>query len=444
MNIPKKSPVLLVAAAFALTGCNLLDVDNPNSLTEESIQLEAAANGVANGSLRLVSDAIADIWEGPAVVADELYWTGSRDAWGQLDNGYIADPFNEFTDAAFPSLGEAVWTAQNAVDILTEHVANNAGVDSFAKDLARAQLFNGMILMVTGELQEDMTFSDKMEDGPPVGPGGMSAVLDRAIDNLTAAVDGFAALDEDDLETQARAVRARAYMSRTIWDELNPTATAGGAIAFASALADANAVLTVAAGADWKYSLTYASGGAFCDMCDNVNNRGENQWDASLVELTGPGASGRTGNVTLLDPVSGDPDPVVADVLDAFGDNQYADLTIASARLMHLIVAEDALANGDTGTFETHINAIRAFDSQADFTSGGAVSDVDILQHTRRVNTLFMGLRLQDMYRWGLTDPLWQAGSQAANAPGTMLPITVIECRANRYLTGNCETVSGS
>ena len=59
-----------------------------------------------------------------------------------------------------------------------------------------------------------------------------------------------------------------------------------------------------------------------------------------------------------------------------------------------------------------------------------------MLQHTRRVNTLYMGLRLQDMYRWGLTDPLWAAGSTALTNPGEMLPITIVEIRANCNLNG--------
>ena len=154
------APAIAVAAVVALSGCNLLDVTNPNSLVEESIMLEAAANGVVNGSLNRISNGISDVWEGYLVTSDELYWIGSRDAWGQLDQGYVGNPENEFLDGAFPSLGQGVWMAQNAVEILTEHAANSS---AFAKDLARAQLYNGMMLMVTGEVQEDMTFS--MEPG---------------------------------------------------------------------------------------------------------------------------------------------------------------------------------------------------------------------------------------------------------------------------------------
>ena len=50
-----------------MTGCgDLLDVNNPNNLVEESVQLPAAAEGVVNGSLRAVSRAASDVWEGPA------------------------------------------------------------------------------------------------------------------------------------------------------------------------------------------------------------------------------------------------------------------------------------------------------------------------------------------------------------------------------------------
>lgn len=435
-----KAPVLAVAAVFALSGCDLLDVDNPNSLVEASIQLEAASNGVANGSLRLVADAIADVWEGPSMVADELYWTGSRDAWGSLDRGNIGDPLNEFMDSAFPSLGQATWMAANAVTIISEHVANNAGDAGFALDLANAHLYNGIILMVTGEIQDDMTFSDKQTDGPPVGEANMGGVIDNAIAELGMAMTQFQALGETDMATAAQALRARAHMSRAIWGVINPSAAAGGAMAFPLALADANAVLATVGSADWQYNLTYASGANSCDMCGNVNQRGENQLDQSLVENTGPGASGRTGVINLMDPVTGAADEALITAVAQFGGNQYGSLTLASARMMRLIIGEDALAGGDAAGFAAQINLIRAYDGYAaDFVEGGAVSNVDMLQHTRRVNTLWQGLRLQDMYRWGLTDPLWAAGSTTLTSPGQMLPITIVEIRANCNLgTSTC------
>ena len=81
-----------------------------------------------------------------------------------------------------------------------------------------------------------------------------------------------------------------------------------------------------------------------------------------------------------------------------------------------------------------HINHIRALDGLTPFS--GQISEMEMLQHTRRVNVLLQGLRLADMYRWGLTDPQWQGASAALSQPGTMLPISIIELRANWHLNG--------
>ena len=112
----------------------------------------------------------------------------------------------------------------------------------------------------------------------------------------------------------------------------------------------------------------------------------------------------------------------------------YPDLTIASTRLMHLILAENGLAAGDNAKFTTHINHIRAMDGLTPFS--GQVPNMDMLKHTRRTNTFLQGLRLADMYRFKVTDSKWQPQAATVTAPGTMRPITIIEIRANCHLNG--------
>ena len=456
-----KAPLTAVAAAVVLSGCSgLLDVDNPNSLVEESIRQEAAANGVANGSLYLVSEAIGDVWEGPAVVADELYWIGSRDAWQSLDQGFISDPSNEFTDGAFPNLGQAVWMAQNAVEILAGHVANSSDPDQFQVDYGRTLMFRGMILMVIAESQQDMTFSYKQVDGAPVSSGNatigsegneipvasMGAVMALAISSLDQARAIFAAEGEDELELDANALLARAEMSEEIMTARN---SAGGAIQFADAVPYAQYVLANG-DADYRLNLSYSAASTDCNMCGNVNDRKENQVDQSLVTVD---ASNDIDGIQLQDPYGSGDEPALITALNQFkggnyleSGNQYPDLTVASARLMHLILAEHALAGGTgTGdTFQGHINTLRALDAGYTTTYGGG-DDVNALQHHRRVNTFLMGLRLQDMYRWGIQagddtntvpEARWQAASDAIQRPGSMLPITLIEVRANCNLNG--------
>lgn len=465
-NKIKALPVA-VAAVVALSGCNLLDVNNPNSLTEESVRLPAASNGVANGALRKLADAVSEIWQTEGVASDEFFWTGSRDGWNTLDLGAFDEPRNEFLDAVFPELGVAVWMSREAIEILTQHVADNPGETDFELDLARAYFFYGMALLVTGETQEDMTFSDKMTDGAPVGPANMYTVLDDAIANLSEAVSRFQTLGEDDLVTDARAVRARAYMSRAIWTVINPNAQVGGALAWPEAAADAAAVLADVGTADYTFTLGFSSSASACSMCDWINNRGENQVNDDLIALTtsGTGASGRLTNpdsvtaeltdpsydggpirtasgdrvnVIMEDPFTGVLDASIKVMVDRFPTTQYGGLVMASARLMRLIIAEHELATGGAGDAEflTHINALRAFDGKAAFTSGGAVTDLAMLQHERRIHTLFMGLRLPDMFRWGIQDSRWLSVNSAVTKPGELFPITIVEERANCHLNG--------
>jgi starch-binding outer membrane protein, SusD/RagB family len=452
-----KAPVMAVAVTFALSGCGLLDVDNPNSLVEESIQQEASANGVANGSLQLMSEALADVWEGPGVTSDELYWIGSRDAWGQLDNGFISNPENEFTDAAFPTLGRAAWMSQNAVEILTGHFTNSGA--AFQTDLGRSLMFRGVVMMVIAESQADMTFSYKMVDGAAVSSGAatigsegqiavptMDAVMGLAISSFDEAVTHFTAQGETDLLMNTRALRARAYMSREIM-AARSTPNAATALPFANAIADANAVLASAGNADYMFNLSYSAASSGCAMCGNINDRKENQIDLSLVTVD---ASNDINGINLDDLVSGEDDLALISRLNQWKGGSYLDsgdafpdLTVTSARLMQLILAEADLAGGGGGPgspFETAINAIRSMDGEVPFVSGavGGPTDMAMLQHTRRVNTVLMGLRLPDMYRWDIAPgpesdaaARWAPGSDADARPGSMLPITIIEIRAN-------------
>ena len=434
-----KASVLTVVTALTLSGCgDLLDVNNPNNLVEESISQAAAASAVVNGSLSLVSSAISQIWQPYLVTSDEVYWIGSRDAWLALDQGFIGNPENEFSDGAFPSVGRGRWMADQAIKILQGHAS---GDPSFNYDLARANHFAGIMYTVIREVMEDFAFSDKTESGAPVGPGNMSSVLNSGISYLDAAISSYESLGNADRAVAAKAMRARAHQSRAIWDVINPTASGTFTTVNASAAAaDAQAVITAAGGnsADVEYDLVYSSGSQTNSMGGWINDRKENQYSTQLVTLDAN--NNRTG-VAMMDPIDNIVDPAVTKRMKSWGCGAadgncgpYSPLTISSTRLMHLILAENALAGGDGATFTTHINHIRAMDGLTAFS--GQISNNDMLQHTRRANTMIMGLRLADMYRFGLTDPKWEAQSDAISTPGEMLPITIIEIRANCHLNG--------
>ncbi len=422
--------------AFALGGCDILDVSNPNDLAEEDIRAEGAAAAVVNGVLTLVASSVSQSWQPYLVASDEMRWIGSRDAWLSLDLGFVDDPLNEFIDGPFPAMGQARWMSDEAIEILSEHHRRNPST-AIKTDLARAYLYSGIIYMVIGEVQEDFAFSDKAESGAPIGPENMYQVLDGAIERFSSAISGFDEVGASEMAIQARALRARARQSRAIWDAINPAPSGDGLVAASEAGSDARDVLA-AVSPDWTYNLTFSSASTDNSMAAWVNDRKENQIDLSIATVDD---QNDVNGIALKDPVDGVDDPAAVKWLNQWKGGNYLDkggiyppLTLVSARLMHLILAENALAGKDSSAFTTHINHIRGLDGLTPYS--GQISEMEVLLHTRRVNVMLQGLRLADMYRWGIRDPRWQGVSAASSSPGTMLPISIIEIRANCHLNG--------
>ena len=436
-----RASALLAALAFTACGLgDLLDVSNPNSLIEEDIKQEAAAAAVVNGALTLVSSSVSQSWQPYLVASDELRWIGSRDAWLSLDKGFIDDPLNEFIDGPFPAMGQARWMSDLAIETLTEHVGNNPST-AMKYNLARANLYSGIMYMMIGEIQEDFAFSNKTEAAQPKGSENMYQVLDDAISRLSAAISGFNEVGEAGMAMNAMAVRARARQSRAIWDVINPSPSGNGLVNSAEAGADAMAVIASAGGnsADWLYNLTYSSASASNSMAGWINDRKENQIDLSIATAT---AANDIDGIALKDPIDDVDDPSVIKWLNQWKGGNYLDkggiyppLTLASTRMMHIILAENALAGGNEAGFTEHINHIRAMDGLTPFS--GQMDNMEMLQHMRRVTVLLQGLRLGDMYRWEIAASTWESSSDAVGCPGVMLPISIIERRANENIAND-------
>jgi hypothetical protein len=419
-----------------LPACDILDVNNPNNLTEESVESPTAANAVVNGAVAANARAISTQWLGYLIATDEITWIGSRDAWGQLDQGFVSNPANEFTDAAFPVVAQARWFADRAVTILDGHVAETPTA-ALRRDQARAYMQAGLIYTIIGETQEDFAFSDRQEASAAVGPAQMSTVLDNAVQLLDQAVTYSQALNDDELITTALALRARAKHSRALWGKIKPTVnTADPLVGSGDAVADATAVLARVTD-DWRYQMLYASATLSNYMASEINSRGEQQLDTLSIVQVNSAAPKTILGVKLLDPIDDVPDPRILEFLREWkGDSNigvpgtiYSPLTLSSAKHMHLILAEDALANGNMAAFTTHINAVRSVDGLGDYS--GQIPALDMLKHERRTALFITGVRLMDMYRFNIRDGLWHPNSDVIARPGTLLPITCIEANAN-------------
>jgi hypothetical protein len=420
---------------LVLGACDILDVNNPNNLTEESIEAPTAASALVNGAVAANARGISQQWLGYLIAADEIVWIGSRDAWGQLDQGFVSNPANEFTDAAFPQVAQARWLADRAVAIMDGHVTATP-TTAMKRNQARAYLMAGTIRLVIGETQEDFVFSDKQEPGPAVGPLNMKTVLDQAIQQLDKAVAISTEVNDAELINRSLAMRARAKHSRAIWDKIKPTINAQPLVSSAGASADAAAVLARVA-ADWRYQMTFSSSTLSNFMAGEINSRGEQQFDTTSIVRVNSAAPKTILGVKLQDPIDNIDDPRILKFLREWkgsndigvAGNVYSALTLTSAKQMHLILAEDELVKGNTTAFATHINAVRAVYGLDDYT--GQIPPLDMLKHERRAALFVTGVRLLDMYRFGIRDPLWHTTSDAFGKPGTLLPITCIERDAN-------------
>jgi hypothetical protein len=430
-----------LALGLVLPACDILDVNNPNSVKEEDLVKSNAAGALVNGAVAANWRAVANVWLGYLMATDEIVWIGSRDAWGQLDQGFIANPANEFTNAAYPLLGQARWVADRAASQLDAHV-DSLPTPVMKSHQARAYLMAGMIYTLVGEVQEDFVMGDKQEAEEQLGPTRMSTVLDQAILKLDKAVAIATELNNDSLITRALALRARAKHSRALWDKIKPTIAAQPLVSSTGASADAAAVLARASVNDsWRFQLTFSSASLNNFMASEINSRGEQQFDTTSVVQVNKAAPKTILGVKLMDPVENKPDARILAFLQEWKSNPnigvagdvYAPLTIVSAKHMRLILAEDELAKGNTAAFTTHINAVRAANGMAPYAN--QIPAIEMLKHERRAALFVTGVRLIDMYRFGIRDPLWHANSDTRNKPGMLLPITCRELDANPNLT---------
>ncbi|MEQ8425270.1 MAG: RagB/SusD family nutrient uptake outer membrane protein [Cyclobacteriaceae bacterium] len=438
-----KSVALLFVFVFTAFSCdNLLDAANPNSLVEDDLSNPAAAGPMVNGAQASVTRALANILLPAAIASDEVVWSGSRDAWQQLNLGQLSDYENEFTDAAFAYVSEARWWADEVISRLEGFETDGFAISDALQ--TRAYIYGAIIYITIGDLYDDFAFSDKAVEGAPKGPANMVQVYDTAIGYLTKAI----ALGDSQ---QLQALLARAHWGKAAWTKAR--ARTGGTAALIDVAAANTAAAAALGGADFILVVDSTTpdvvGDGSLAFGSEVNARKEQRLsDAYIVvdPATGNSVNGiTTGGVTstdpaesisLMDPIDGIPDPVLYDaVVDFVTSNLHPDFTITSEREMRLILAEAALSQSNLTDFATHINAVRALNSADGLTPWvdavtSGISAQDLLIHERRVNLYLQGRRLVDHYRFNQPSVYWLPSSDAMNAV-TFFPIGITEARAN-------------
>jgi hypothetical protein len=427
----------MVGASTLLTGCGLFDTDvaNVNAVTEEALANPAAATSMVNGlggNLHLAVNGIMGI---SGAASDELTWAGSREYWNLLDGGDIGDPVNEYSNGTYPYMSTARWQGDFTVKSLE---AFGAKLPNRA-DLARAYIFAGAAYLLIGENYEDFIIgSDRTESTASIGEANMTVTFDSATAYFTKAAALATTLSNAELQRQALGLRARSRFSKVVWQKLRAPRgfPASPLVNDAAVTADAQAALTAMGAASYRFrsTSTAQNNGGYFNTGFEINQRLEIR--AGDV-YTNPNAARTTplagiAGIKLNDPVSGTPDATLAAAINECcrqSSGQFLAYTLTSAREMHLILAEAALAAGNTSTFTTNINAARAIDGKPAW--AGTPSAQDILIHERRVGLFLQGRRLHDHYRFNQLADRWLTQNAATKRP-CFFPISFDERTQNK------------
>ena len=432
----------LAAVALALGACTIFDtnVENPNAVDEDALTDPASAAVQANGLGAAVTRALTSIYGPYSVASDELTWVGSREDWGKLDVGDISDPRNEYTNAAYPLISEVRWLSDYTIVRLEGFDQAQPPTLRNRADHARTYVYAAIGYITIGDMYDDFVFtSDRLVAAAPIGEANMTVAYDSAIGYLDRGLVIAQALSNTDLQRQILGLRARAKFSRALWSTLRPARTppANPLVNDAGANADALAALAVMASVgDYRFRLrpTTVNTGTN-NIGSEMNSRLEIRAGGEYVNpdpvKTTAVLAGLPG-IKLRDPISGLPDPVIARAIDDCCRESSTTLipfTITSAREMHLILAEAALAQGNLTEVRTRINTVRAFDALPAW-DGVTPAPLAMLIHERRVNLFFQGRRLHDLYRFGIDADRWLPTSVAARK-ACFFPVATIERQSN-------------
>jgi starch-binding outer membrane protein, SusD/RagB family len=426
----------LGAAGLILAGCSgLLDVDNPNSVSSDALDVPTAASAIVNGAINTGANALSSLLNAYTIISDDSYQTGSRDDYRLLDTGLIDVNTNEYLQASYIQAMRARWMAEQAISKVNKFKTDGTLTDQ--QFLAQAYLMGAVMYDAIANVFDDAVISDRTTAGPNFGEMAMVQMYDSALKWL----DAGAAIATGNNRANILAMRARVRVDKAIWQKLNPPGTtpANPLVNDAAAVTDATQAIAAMSG-DYFFDLLTdnnnsgddASGGVGFEMNSRVEHTPSQ--DLATIDATNK----KPTAIIAKDPVTNVLDATAVKMMNRFikpADINNPPLTVTSKREMYLILAEAALAAGNNAGFDTNINAVRALDGKAAYTGAGPTR-LALLQWERRVNMVFQGRRLLDMYRFGVKDPRWVNTSIAFRKPGCLLPIPRLEREANPEITG--------
>lgn len=408
----------LALSAVTLSSCQIFstDIKNPNAVTEDAIATASAAAGsLVIGLYGAVNASGNQLVGTVGAASDELTWVGSREYWNLLDVGDVGDPLNEYSNGQYSYISQSRWLGDYVIPKLEGY--DKGSLLRNRADLAQAYFLAATNYVQIGETYENFIISsDRTANGSPVGEANMRIMFDTAVVYLNRGLTVAQAINNVPLQQRILGMRARAKWSKAVWTSLRATRgfPANPLINDAGATADALAALTAMGTNNYRYRfdvVTQNNGGYFSTGSE-MNSRLEIRAGSRYINPTAAGTRPLDGlaGIRLVDPVTGQTDPVTAKNIDEccrLASTVNVGWTATSAKEMLLILAEAALASGNTAEFTSRINAVRAVDGLPAW--AGTPSAQDILIHERSVSLFLQGRRLNDHYRFNQRADRWVA-----------------------------------
>lgn len=432
---PRLLGALALMATVGFAGCDsLLDVENPNNVAQEDVEQPQALTAMVNGSANRSASAHAFVIRMTTTVGDESTQTGSWDAARDMNNGNLRDRGNADVNSGFNEAAVGRWMADEALALARGFEAEGLARPA---DVMDAFLYAGLARLLIADHFEDFVFSNRIEAGPPVGADNMGQVYDQALELFASMQTRAQAEGDTERRLQAVGLIARTHWAKALWQKMHPRGSvpADPLVNSTAAVSAAQDFFALNPPADWRFSQEYGTGSQQNTLSNWVNTRREiRPSDRHIIATAGSGVE----EVILEDPIDGIVDPALSrriwEIVDAVN---WAPIPLVSTREMHLILAEAALAAGNSAEFESRINAVRAVEEGLSPYSG-QIPALEILVHSREVNLYMQGRRLMDQYRFGIHSPTWLPSSDAIVRPGSFFPIGEEEHQTNCFLLGTC------
>ncbi len=421
-SAPARAAGPLLLGALLLVACEF-EVTNPGRVLEEDLNAERAVKPLVVGMSSDFSTAYDDIAFLMARASDEMAGSGSYSSTAEFRIGLIP---NDYVDWEWESISRARWVAEDGLRRMQEDIPDYQFQGN--ELTARAYLFAGLSNRVLGE-----SFCHVAYDGGPAQES--SAAFEKAVTNLTEAIDHAQQAGATDIELAAYGGRAQAYVGLGQWG---------------SAVSDAGQVPT-----DFVYNAIFhtTSGREENEIYDETHERPEmsvintyaGSFDppdprAPFTDCTQPGAD--------CDHKQG------ADgATDHWQQEKYqgegAEIPVVKGTEMRLIEAEAQLVQAsDVPGAIGSINEARQFWGLADIDPAGmTLQDAWItLDHERYLTLWLEGRRFFDMRRWEAAGLDYLPAVQFIHGgtiiyPGEdpraiCIPISESECLVNQNIRG--------